>query len=64
MVDEKQEKLWLAIREMDLVVYDLIRAAEDAGEEDLAQAARRLMIIAVSKIGVKGVNRGEAARDL
>jgi hypothetical protein len=58
MVDEKQEKLWLAIREMDLVVYDLIRAAEDAGEEDLAQAARRLMIIAVSKIGVKGVNRG------
>lgn len=58
MVDEKQEKLWLAIREMDLVVYDLIRAAEDAGEEDLAQAARRLLIIAVSKIGVKGVNRG------
>jgi hypothetical protein len=58
MVDEKQEKLWLAIREVDLVLHDLVRAAEDAGEEDLAQAARRLMIIAVSKIGVKGVNRG------
>jgi hypothetical protein len=57
MVDEKQEKLWLAIREVDLVLHDLVRAAEDAGEEDLAQAARRLMIIAVSKIGVKGVNR-------
>lgn len=58
MVDEKQEKLWLAIREIDLVVHDLVRAAEDAGEDDLAEAARRLMIIAVSKIGVKGVNRG------